>query len=264
MNTIPFEPRRFRSTAAYYARYRVPYPATLIAAVATRLNLKPGDRVLDLGCGPGQLGLAFAALGMDATGVDPEPEMIEAARAAAREARLAFNVVEGSSYGLGPHLGRFRLVVMGRSFHWMDRQATLEALDRLIEPEGAVGLFHDRRIWASHDWHQLVEAGAETFSPGRTETRHFRRSPDWLPHEAVLLGSAFSAVETHGRVFRQELTIDDIIGRTYSMSVTSPEALGERMDDFEAHLRAALRSANPGGRFAEIVSAEAILAFRPG
>ncbi|MET3758695.1 putative RNA methylase [Rhizobium binae] len=61
MTTVPFEPRRFRTTAAYYGRFRVPYPDALIERVITRTGLRPGDRLLDLGCGPGQIGIAFAA-----------------------------------------------------------------------------------------------------------------------------------------------------------------------------------------------------------
>jgi hypothetical protein len=41
--------------------------------------------------------------------------------------------IAGSSCDLDPALGHFHLVVMGRSFHWMDRVDTLERLDRLIE-----------------------------------------------------------------------------------------------------------------------------------
>ena len=71
MDILPFKPRRFRSAAAYYARYRIPYPPELIARVAREANLSPGDRVLDLGCGPAMLGIALAQLGASFMAVDP-------------------------------------------------------------------------------------------------------------------------------------------------------------------------------------------------
>ena len=81
MTIVPFEARRFRTTADYYSRFRVPYPDRLIERVADRTGLKPGERVLDLGCGPAPLGVAFARLaGADVIGVDPEPEMLDVAR----------------------------------------------------------------------------------------------------------------------------------------------------------------------------------------
>src|SRR5262245_61869697 len=70
------EPRRFRSTVPFYATYRVPYPQALVAFVAERCCLAPGSPVLDLGCGPGLLAVAFARLGCAVTAMDPEPDML--------------------------------------------------------------------------------------------------------------------------------------------------------------------------------------------
>ena len=79
----------------------------------------------------------------------------------------------------------------------------------------------------------------------------------------VLLESPFSSVEKRSVVFRQTLTADEIVGRAYSMSVTSPEALGDNGPAFEAELRGALAAMAPDGRFDEVVEAVAVLAFRP-
>ena len=262
MTTVPFEPHRFRSTAAYYGRYRVPYPDELIADVARRVGLKKGDRVLDLGCGPAPLGIAFARLGMSVTGMDPEPEMLAAAQAAALRAGVPLQLRQGSSYDLDAGIGRFSLVTMGRSFHWMDRADTLSRLDRMLEPGGAVALFRDRRISARPDWRPVLHAAAEVYAPEQHAARALRKGPQWLPHEAFLLRSAFSEVEAVARLFEQRLTIDDLVGRAFSMSGTSPQALGNRRDEFESYLREELASLSEDGLFGEIVAAEATLAFR--
>jgi SAM-dependent methyltransferase len=262
MTTIPFEARRFQSTAAFYLRYRVPYPADLVARVAERGGLRPGDHVVDLGCGPGQLGIAFASLGAQVTAMDPEPEMLLAAEAGARQAGVDIKVRQGSSYDLGPAIGRLHLVVMGRSFHWMDRPATLAALDGLIEPGGAVVLFGDRHISTKPHWRDTIEKLGERFSPERSADRVKRKGKEWEPHESVLLHSPFNKLERIGIVLERVLDVDDIVGRAFSMSVTSRQALGDNANDFEAELRAELAKAAPDGRFTEIVEASSLLAFR--
>ena len=259
---VPFEPRRFRSTVDYYGRYRVPYPDELIAGVAARVGLAAGEAVLDLGCGPGPLAVAFARLGARVTAMDPEPDMLAAAGEAAAQAGVHIERVQGSSYDLTPELGRFRLVTMGRSFHWMDRAATLGTLDRLVLPGGAVALFRDRPVSSAPDWRPLLETLGERFSPERWADRQRRQKPDFPPHEAVLLHSPFSYLERVSRIVERRIDADAIVGRAYSMSVTSPEALGPAREAFEAALRDELARLAPDGTFTEIVEIDALLAFR--
>ncbi len=263
MTTVPFEPRRFQSTAAYYLRYRVPYPDALIARVAERGGLKAGDHLLDLGCGPGQLGIAFARLaGARVTAMDPEPEMLAAAAQGAKEAGVDIAIRQGSSYDLGPDIGTLRLTIMGRSFHWMDRAATLAALDGLIAPGGAVVLFHDRNISTSPDWRGIIDKLADIYSPELHASRLLRKSKDWQPHEVVLLHSPFRNLERIGIVVERTVHVEDIVGRAFSMSSTSPQALGDKVGEFEAALRAELLALAPDGRITEIVESTGLLAFR--
>src|SRR4051812_23136504 len=62
--------------------------------------LRPGDRVLELGCGDGTLSCFLASEGFDVTGIDISPGMIEEAkRRAERESVSArFEVADGDSF----------------------------------------------------------------------------------------------------------------------------------------------------------------------
>ncbi|MBB3644972.1 SAM-dependent methyltransferase [Rhizobium sp. BK619] len=264
MTTVPFEPRRFRTTATYYSRFRVPYPDALIERVTARTGLRPGDRLLDLGCGPCQIGIAFARLaGADVTGLDPEPEMLEAARDNAAAAGVRAELVLGSSYDLGPAFAPLKMTVMGRSFHWMDRAATLAMLDKLTEPGGTVVLFGDRHISASPAWRETMESVSERLSPEEMRAeRQLRRGPDFGKHEEFLLRSAFRNLERIGIVTERVIDADEIVGRAFSMSVTSPQALGDRTMEFERTLRSELAALAPDGKFTEIVESNALIAFR--
>src|SRR5262245_6291519 len=91
-----FAVRRFQSAAAHYCAGRAPYPAGLIARTAELLQLGPHDRIMDLGCGPAQLAVAFAPFVGRVLALDPEPAML----ALAREAALGVpnvEVIEGRS-----------------------------------------------------------------------------------------------------------------------------------------------------------------------
>jgi SAM-dependent methyltransferase len=264
--TPAFEPHRFRSTVPFYAAYRVPYPGALIAFVADRCGLGRGSPVLDLGCGPGPLAVAFARLGCAVTAMDPSPDMLAAAGEHAAANGVSLDLVEGSSYDLGVHHGPFRVVVMGRSFHWMDRDATLRMLDRIVDPAagspGAVVLFGDRQVATpGADWPRLVHDLGMELVPGRMAQRR-QSSPAWEPHETVLLRSPFPHITLHGMTVARSLSADDIVGLAYSKSTTSPEALGEQRAAFERRLRAGLAGLAPDGSFNEIVEIRALLARR--
>ncbi len=259
---IPFEPRRFRSTVPYYAAYRAPYPQRLVELVAAAVCLTPRHRLLDLGCGPGMLAIAFAPRTAETIAMDPEPEMLRAASMAAAAKSVRLTLVEGSSFDLSPQMGTFRLVTMGRSFHWMDRPATLGALDALIEPGGAVALFDETLIGQrARARRSAIHESIDRFSQ-KQSMQSWRRSPDWLTHEEVLAASPFAAMTRFGVIICRELTIEDLIGRASSMSSGSPEAVGDREAEFTADLRQRLMALEPSGKFVELAEMSGLVARR--
>lgn len=259
-----YDPHRFQSTVPYYVRYRLDYPERLIRRVAALSGLKPGGRVLDLGCGPGFLALSFARLGMAVTAVDPEPEMLEAATAAAAKAGLAVDVRAGSSFEMPAGLGPFDLVVMGRAFHWTDRAVTLAVLDRLIVPGGGVALFDDEHLKAPENrWRQELDAVSGRYGADQAPHRVQRAAADYRRHESILLESPFNHIETAGEIVSRMLGVDDIIGYARSLSVTADRTLGDRSAAFETDLRRALAALSPDGRFREVAEMRALIARRP-
>ena len=263
MSQDNYDPRRFRTTVPFYTRYRLGYPDLLIRRVIERVGMKPGDAVMDLGCGPGLLAISFAKAGMTVTGIDPEPDMLAAAKEAAREADVNIALEQGSSFDMPPGIGPFKLVAMGRSFHWMDRAATLEILDRLIAPGGAVALFDDvPSPSVENRWRFALQEVGNKY--GRAQEPHIqlRNALETRRHDSILLGSSFRHLETVGVVIKREITADDVVGLAFSMSTSSPEKLGERIGEFEADLRAELAKLSPEGRFTEIAETRALIATR--
>lgn len=259
----PFRPERFASAADHYVNARPRYAPALLERLAREAALNTNSRVLDLGCGPGTLAIPLARYAGTVIGIDPNGEMIAAAKRQSAGFTPAIDWRVGSSQDLVSSLAPLDLVVMGRSFHWMDRSATLARLDKLVAPHGAIALLNTESVpCLAGRWRDIWDAlRAEYGRPDEFDA--FRRSPDWEPHEAVLLRSPFSRLEKFAVVEMRTASIDDLVSRALSQSSTTPEALGERRAAFETALRSGLLAICPDGRFTEILESVALLARRP-
>jgi trans-aconitate methyltransferase len=260
---IPFEKHRFRSAAEHYRKGRPAYALGLFDRVAERVRLTRDHGVLDLGCGPGQLALGFARFAGSVTAIDPEPEMLHIASADAAEAGYKIRFIEGSSYDIGPALGRFRLTAIGRAFHWMDRADTLQRLDGMIEAGGALALFGDRHPELHENaWRAVYGAVLDKYS-AEDSARRQRKGPEWLEHESVLLASPFSQLERIGVIESRRTPIAHIEDRLLSLSSVSRDKIGARADDMIDELREKLAPFVTNREITEIVESQALIAMRP-
>lgn len=255
-----FETRRFQTAAAHYLNGRPPYPDALIARTVQLIPLGPGDRVLDLGCGPAQLAIAFAPHVAEAVAMDPEPEMLAIAREMAQGV-ANLRVAAGRSDDLDDRFGRFKAAVIGRAFHWMDRPDTLARLDRLIEPGGAVALFgeeaprlpENRRIGEFQALMRRYAAGDES---------HAILTKDYAPHASMLLASAFNRLEEIRVFSRRRLDLETLTDRLLSYSSTSRARLGPRADEMLAELEAKMTEWEAEGPMEEVLASSALIAWR--
>jgi SAM-dependent methyltransferase len=72
----PFRRDLYRGTAADYDRFRPPYPPALIEDLARRSGADGTGRLLDLGCGTGQITFALQDRFAEVWAVDQEPGMV--------------------------------------------------------------------------------------------------------------------------------------------------------------------------------------------
>jgi SAM-dependent methyltransferase len=251
---IPFDRERYRAAAAHYERGRIAYAPALIRRVAEATGLTGNHRVLDLGCGPAPLARLLAPLVAEVVAMDPTPEMLAAARTLAA-GKPNIRCVAGGSSDLGPELGVFHLVVMGRSFHWMDRVETLRRLDRMIEPGGAIALFFDRmaavpaNAWCK-TWDEIRARYEPNAGPHQSDS-------NWIRHEAVLLDSPFCRLEEFAVIERRAVDVETLVHRALSMGSTSPSHLGTKMGAMTGEMRAALADVRE-----EVVQTSALVAWR--
>ncbi len=256
------ESTRFRTAAPHYLAGRPPYAAALIRRVVQLCGLDSTHRLLDLGCGPGVLALAFAPFVRQVVAVDPSPEMLRVAHEEADRAGRAVEFRQASSNDLDASFGAFRVAAIGRAFHWMDRPDALRRLDQIIEPGGAVVLFSDDHPSVPDNrWKRAFDALIDRYSegdPARTE----RRSPEWLKHEAVLLDSPFPWLERISVIERRDTPLDHFVERALSLSSVSHERIGPRADEMAREVREALAPFAHGDAVPEVVESKALIARR--
>ena len=70
----------FDGVAGYYNVYRSPYPQEVVDAAIALSNLHQGSRVLEIGCGTGQLSVPLAEAGVDLLAMEPGPHLAALAR----------------------------------------------------------------------------------------------------------------------------------------------------------------------------------------
>lgn len=80
------------SAALPDTRFEAPLDMAMIEAFCARLHPTPDRKVIDAGCGTGRLSSHLAEAGLDVTGVDLSPGMVQVARR--RHPGLAFEVGE--------------------------------------------------------------------------------------------------------------------------------------------------------------------------
>src|SRR5580658_2099132 len=206
-----WDPDRYAKNARFVAELGAP--------VVELLAPKPGERILDLGCGDGALTLELSRLGCDVVGVDSSPEQIAAARRHGLDARVA----SGERLEFA---NEFDAVFSNAALHWMPRaddviagvRAALKPRGRFVGELGGHGCVHMiRSALVAALGRRGIDGEARVPwyfpTPGdyatRLERGGFRVDSVALsPRPTPLPGDVVAWLETFGESFTSALSLD--------------------------------------------------------
>jgi SAM-dependent methyltransferase len=106
-----------------------------------RVEITPGQDVLDVATGTGNVAIRAAAAGAQVVGLDLTPELFETARRRAAEHRVAVDWVEGDAEQLPFEDDRFDRVLSAFGVQFAPRhEIVAQELARVCRPGGRIGL----------------------------------------------------------------------------------------------------------------------------
>lgn len=116
----------FEGAAAYYAQYRPVYPAHLIRFLVEKFADNGQQKLLDIGCGTGEISFRLFDWFDEVIGIDTDKEMLCEAmhkKELLRVSNVHFFNGDLAQFLAHQPIAKLQLVTMAKSFHWMDREA---------------------------------------------------------------------------------------------------------------------------------------------
>jgi len=255
---LVYDPTQFKGAAPYYRHGRPPYSAQLGEVLADELGLDGTGRLLDVGSGPGTVGLQCATLFEHVTLLEPDADMLAEARAyAAAEGLAAIDFVQATAEDLPDlQLQRMRAVTFGQSFHRTDRFRVAEAVYDSLEPGGAMVLIvHDPTRPAPQqlpdtppiphdDVDRLISA---YLGPQRRSGARPAESYQAERFEQTLARTRFGRPRIIYAPGQPDIVrdVDGVVAGLMSMSFAAPHLFGSRLGEFIGELRTLLERASP-------------------
>jgi demethylmenaquinone methyltransferase/2-methoxy-6-polyprenyl-1,4-benzoquinol methylase len=178
-------------------------------ALVAKLEVGPGDRVLDLACGTGDFTMLARHRGAEAVGLDFSRGMLSAAVARHGE---SFAWVQGDALALPFASGSFTVAVSGFALrNFVEIAPAVRELARVLEPGGRLGLLEVDRpknpvIRAGHGvYFNRIVPLVGGFIADRDAYRYLPQSASYLPTQdelvRILVQAGFHRIQKRSPMF---------------------------------------------------------------
>ena len=154
---LQFDDKRSRGVERTYATRDI---VEQRRATLEALALRAGERVIDVGCGPGYLCAEMAAAGASVVGVDPSPSML----ALAEQRGSGVELLQGDALSLPVEDGSFDAAVSTQVYEYVaDIGGAFAEVRRVLRPGGRLLILDTD--WDSIVWHSSDDARMERVLP---------------------------------------------------------------------------------------------------
>jgi ubiquinone/menaquinone biosynthesis C-methylase UbiE len=131
--------RVFNEVAVEYDRYRPAYPDALVDQACEVAHIGDGDRVLEIGCGTGQLTRSLLARGLRVTALEPGDQLILIAEENLRDAG-ELELVHARFEDTQLPREHYEAVFSASAIHWVDPDLGWRKIADVLAPRGTLAL----------------------------------------------------------------------------------------------------------------------------
>jgi 2-polyprenyl-3-methyl-5-hydroxy-6-metoxy-1,4-benzoquinol methylase len=232
-----FEAEGWEAAADAY-EFLLPLTARVIGSLLAAARVAPGCQVLDVGCGPGDLAAAAAALDADTVGMDVAPSMVR--RAAIAHPAIPFRV--GSFEAIPAGRGTFDALVGNFVLNHVGHpEAALAEARRVLRPGGHLALSawdSPRRNRVLGLFTDAVAAAEAPTPPGVPAGPTHFRSDDEL--RGLFTAAGFEAVGISRIMFEAAVPdLDTLWHGVLDSAVRIPPTITLQPPEVRARIRAA-------------------------
>jgi len=154
----------FDRAAADYEAARPRYPERVVTEMVDRAQVAPSGRILEIGCGTGQLTVPLAARGYAITAIELGERL--ACLAAVNLASAPNAEVICANFETWPvESAAYDLVVSAQAFHWIDPAIGYPKIHAALRPSGQLALLWNLFPGCSDPVHRALDEVYRSFAP---------------------------------------------------------------------------------------------------
>ncbi len=230
----------FDMVASLYDEVRPGYPDEIIDAIVERSRLPAQGRILEVGCGTGQITRPFARRGYGILALELGPAL---AALAAEHVRPypQVHVLPVAFENWFIERAAFDLVLSAQAFHWIEPEFGLARAAEALKPQGAIALAWHLDRSEHTDFYQATQPLYERFLPSDAQRAHVdpleQRAMHY--HDALRQSRLFTGLTTIRHAWQRQYTGPQFLKllQTFSNHQTLPEpAKTQFFQEMEAEL----------------------------